>query len=116
MEKEELVENLMQTLKEKLDGMADSNKGLNKKINLCFEDIDTGYLVHIGEDGTVQQFDKKSLEEAKASPSDVAIYMTVDVIDGIMKKEINPMMALMQGKIRIEGDMSVATKIASVFM
>lgn len=114
MEKETLADTVMETLKEKLNSMADSNKGWNKKIQVCFSDINVAYLVHIGEDGTVIQFDKKPLEEAESA--DVAVHTTVDVLDGIMKRETNAMMAVMQGKIRIDGDMSVLTKLASAFM
>jgi putative sterol carrier protein len=115
MEKEELADTLMEKLRGKLDSMADSNKGWNKKIQISFKDIEKVYIIKLGEDGTVQQFDKKPLEE-KDESADATVYMTVDVIDGIIKKEINPMMAMMQGKVRIEGDMSVLTKLAPVFM
>jgi len=116
MEKEEFADNLMETLKEKLNSMADSNKGLNKKLQMCFTDIDKGYLFHVGEDGTVTQFDKPPLKEGKGEPADVTVYTTVDVIDSILKRELNPMMAMMQRKIKIEGDMGLLTKLASLFM
>lgn len=114
MEKEEEADSLMETFKEKLNDMADSNKGWTKKIQICFEDIKTAYIIQIGEDGTVAQFDKKPLEEKESA--DATVNTTVDTIQGIMKKEINPMMAVMRGKVRIEGDMGVVTKIASAFM
>jgi putative sterol carrier protein len=115
MEKEERADTLMEKLREKLDMLADSNKGWNKKIQISFDDIEKVYIIKLGEDGTVQQFDKRPLGE-KDESADATVYMTVDVIEGIMKKEINPMMAMMQGKVRIEGDMSVLTKLAPVFM
>jgi putative sterol carrier protein len=116
MENEELADTLMETAKGKLNEMADSNKGLNKKLQICFTDIDKGYLLHIGEDGTVDQFDKNPLTEGKGAPADVSVYTTVDVISKLIKKELNPMMAMMQGKIRIDGDMGLITKLASIFM
>jgi putative sterol carrier protein len=116
MEKEEYADKTMETIKEKLNGMADSNKGWNKKLQMCFTDINVGYLLQIGDDGTVSQFDKNPLKDGKGQPADVSIYATVDVMEGIMKKEINPMMAMMQQKISIDGDMSALTRLASVFM
>ncbi len=115
MEKEKVADTLMENLKEKLNSMANSNKGWNKKMQVCFSDINTGYLIHVGEDGTVKSFDKNPLKDGKGEPADATVYMTVDVIEGITKKEINPMMAMMQGKIRLEGDMGVITKLASIF-
>lgn len=111
MDKEEFADNLMETFKEKLNSMADSNKGWNKTLQLCLEDIKKAYIIAIGEEGTVDRFDKKSLDEKESA--DATIFTTVDTIDGILKKEINPMMAVMQGKVRIEGDMSSLTKLAS---
>jgi len=116
MEKEEFTDNLMETIKEKLNSIADSNKGLNKNLQMCFTDIDKGYLFHIGDEGTVDKSEKNPLKDGKGGPSDVSIYTTTDVIDALIKKEMNPMMAMMQGKIRIEGDMGLLTKLASIFM
>lgn len=115
MNKEEFADNLMETFIGKLNSMADSNKGWNKKIQLCLEDVETAYIIQIGDDGTVEHSDKKPLQE-KDESADATVYTTVDTIGGIFKKEINPMMAMMQRKIRIEGDMSVITKLASAFM
>ncbi len=115
MNKEELADNLMETFIGKLNSMADSNKGWNKKLQLCLEDIETVYIIQIGDDGTVEHSDKKPLQE-KDESADASVYTTVDAINGILKKEINPMMAVMQRKVRIEGDMSVITKLASAFM
>ncbi len=115
MEKEEFADNLMETLKQKLNSMANSNKGLNKELQMCFTDINTGYLLHVGEDGTVDRFNKNPLKEGKGKPADATVYTTVDVIDGLIKREVNPMMAMMQGKIRIEGDMGLIMKLASLF-
>lgn len=116
MEKEKLMDSHMETLKARLNSMAATNKGLNKMLQFCFTDIDTGYLLHVGNDGTVDQFNKNPLKDGKGQPADVTIYSTTDVVDSILKKEMNPMMAMMQGKIRIEGDMGLLTKLASLFM
>lgn len=114
MDKEERADSLMETFKEKLDDIAESNKGWTKTIQMCFTDIEKAYILGVGQDGTVQQFDKKPLEE-KSESADATVSMTVDVIDGILKKELNPMMAVMQGKIKIDGDMSVLTRLTPVF-
>ncbi|MGC1120371.1 MAG: SCP2 sterol-binding domain-containing protein [Candidatus Methanofastidiosia archaeon] len=114
MDKEEYADSLVERFKDRLNSMADSNKGWKKTLQLCLEDVGKAYIIKIGEDGTVYDTSKKPLLE-KESSADVSVYTTVDVIDGIMKKEINSMMAMMQGKIRIEGDMSALMKLASAF-
>ncbi|MBU6998179.1 MAG: SCP2 sterol-binding domain-containing protein [Theionarchaea archaeon] len=114
MDKEEYADSLMEKFKEKLNSMADSNKGQRKTFQLCLEDVEKAYLIKVGEDGTVEELNKKPLPE-KDDSADISVYTTVDVIDGIMKKELNAMMAMMQGKIRIEGDMSALMKLASAF-
>lgn len=113
MVEEERVDALVETFKQRLNGMADSNKGWTKKLQLCLEDIGKAYIMQIGEDGTVERSDKKPIAEKESA--DATVNTTFDVLDSIMKKETNPMMAVMQGKIRIEGDMSVLTRLASVF-
>ncbi|MGD2249846.1 MAG: SCP2 sterol-binding domain-containing protein [Candidatus Methanofastidiosia archaeon] len=113
MDKEERADSLMETFKEKLDNMAESNKGWTKTIQVAFTDIEKVYIMGVGEDGTVQKFEKKPLAEKESA--DATVTMTVDVIDGILKKELNPMMAVMQGKIKIDGDMSVLTRLQPVF-
>lgn len=115
MNKEELADNVMETFIGKLNSMADANKGWNKKIQLCLEDIEKAYIIQIGDDGTVEHSDKKPLQE-KDESADASVYTTVDTINGILKKEVNPMMAVMQRKVRIEGDMGVITKLSSAFM
>ena len=113
MEREELADTLAETFKERLNAMADSNRGWNKTLQLCLEDIEKVYIVKIV-DGEVENLDKKPMEEQDES-ADATVTTTVDTIDGLLKKEINPMMAMMRGKIKIKGDMGVLTRLASVF-
>lgn len=47
-------------------------------------------------------------EDAEA---DTVVITTVDTLDALRKGELNPMMAMMGGKIKIKGDMSLAMKL-----
>lgn len=114
MEKEMLADTLMETFKERLNALADINKGWNKKIQFCLDDINIGYVIQFKEDGTVGYVDKKSLEKGKVLPADVTVHLTVDVMDRIMKKEIHPVMALTQGLLRVEGELSALSRLLPV--
>ncbi|MBU7037839.1 MAG: SCP2 sterol-binding domain-containing protein [Theionarchaea archaeon] len=114
MDKEEYADSLLEKFKDRLNSMADSNKGWKKTLQLCLEDVDKAYIIRIGENGTVEEMSKRPLQE-KDDSADASVLTTLDVIDSIMKKELNAMMAMMQGKIRIEGDMSALMKLASAF-
>lgn len=115
MEKEEQADALIETFKEKLNAVANSNKGWNKKIQIVVDDISMGYLFQMGEDGTVANLDKYPVK-GKAEPADATVHMTVEVMEGILEKRVNPVMAMTQGLIRIEGDMGALTRLGPVFM
>lgn len=66
---------------------------------------DEGNIV-IGRDGTVTNDDIES---------DVTIGISAKDLGKLMTGDLNPMTALMFGKIKIEGDMAVAMKLQSLF-
>lgn len=48
-------------------------------------------------------------------PSDCSLVMTLSNFEKILNGDMNPMMAFMMGKMKIEGDKGVAMKLASLF-
>jgi len=46
--------------------------------------------------------------------ADCTITMSVEDLDKLRKGELNPMMAVMSGKIKIKGDMGLAMKLQSL--
>jgi putative sterol carrier protein len=46
--------------------------------------------------------------------ADCTIITTMDTLEGLRKGDVNPMMAVMTGKIKIKGDMSVAMQLQSL--
>ena len=46
--------------------------------------------------------------------SDCTITMSVENLQELVKGELNPMMAVMSGKIKIDGDMGLAMKLQSL--
>lgn len=47
--------------------------------------------------------------------ADCVITTSVDTLDGIRTGKVNPMMAVMTGKVKIKGDMSLAMKLQQLF-
>jgi putative sterol carrier protein len=59
---------------------------------------------------------KVELVEGAATPPNTTFKMKADVFLGIVNGKINPVAAFMQGKVRVQGDMSVAMRLQSFFM
>lgn len=68
--------------------------------------FDTGADGVIVIDGTAV-----STEDA---PADCTIKLSLDDLQDLVAGELNPTMAFMQGKLKIEGDMSVAMALSQV--
>ncbi|MFT4033446.1 MAG: SCP2 sterol-binding domain-containing protein [Siphonobacter sp.] len=66
---------------------------------------DQGNII-IDRDGTVTNDDREA---------DVTIGISAKDLSKLMTGDLNPMMAVMMGKIKIEGDMSLAMKLQSLF-
>lgn len=70
--------------------------------------LDQG-VIHIdfsGDSPSVTNEDKEA---------DCVITTSVDTLDGIRSGKVNPMMAVMTGKVKIKGDMSLAMKLQQLF-
>lgn len=105
------ADSLIQTLKENLNALSDINKGHKTAIQFSLTDINTQYVIHLKEDGTVTNIFKNAVEK---EPADVTVQLTVDIMESIMKKEIHPVMAMTQGLLTVEGDISVLTRLLPV--
>ena len=46
--------------------------------------------------------------------ADCTLITTMEVLDQLRKGELNPMMAVMGGKVKIKGDMGIAMKLQSL--
>jgi putative sterol carrier protein len=116
MEKEELADTMAETFREKLNALANANKGWNKKIQFCLDDINICYIFEFEEDGTVPHIGKKMIKKGKTESADATVHLTVDTMEGLLNKQINPVMAMTQGLLQIEGDISALTRLAPVLM
>lgn len=91
---------------EKVSKMAANNGGkVNAIINFRFDEG----IIHL--DDTVSPTVVSNENENAAC----TIKLSLDNFDKMMRGDLNPMMAFMTGKMKIEGDKSVAMKLASLF-
>lgn len=65
-----------------------------------------------GSDGVIV-IDGASISTTDA-PADCTIKLSLDDLESLVAGELNPTMAFMQGKLKIEGDMSVAMALSQV--
>ncbi len=79
---------------------------LNKKVK--FDLTDEG-IIHI--DATVVP-PKVTNEDLDA---DVTLILSADNFEGLLDGSLNPQMAFMMGKLKIEGQMGLALKLADIF-
>jgi putative sterol carrier protein len=82
------------------------NSGLNATIKFVFNN---GGIIFI---------DGKSIPNNVTnddSPADVTLKMSIETLNKLRRKEINPMMAAMVGQIKVEGNVMVAMKLDQIF-
>lgn len=68
--------------------------------------------------GKVVFIDAKSspnLVHHNDDPADVTLRLAIETVNQLYRGELNPMMAVMSGKIKIEGNAMVAMKLGQIF-
>ena len=79
------------------------NSGLGKTVKLDLIDQGTIYIDGASVPNTVTNEDK---------PADATVTMAWDDFIALSEGKLDPMMAFMQGKLKITGDMMIAQKLA----
>ena len=79
------------------------NSGLGKTVKLDFGDTGKIYIDGASSPNTVTNEDK---------PADATVSMAWDDFIALAEGRLDPMMAFMQGKLKITGDMMIAQKLA----
>jgi putative sterol carrier protein len=77
---------------------------LSMKLNLKGDGI-----IHVNSYGTENVVSNEDL------PADCTVTISPKNFQKLISGDLNPMMAVMTGKLKIEGDMSVAMKLQSLF-
>tara|TARA_R110002096_G_scaffold257381_1_gene450697 strand:+ start:27500 stop:27796 length:297 start_codon:yes stop_codon:yes gene_type:complete len=79
---------------------------LNKKVK--FDLTDEG-IIHVDATSTPPVVTNEDLD------ADVTFVLSMENFEGMMDGSLNPQMAFMMGKLKIEGDMGLALKLADIF-
>lgn len=96
----------LQEATDKVNKMAETHAGkFGSKINFQFDEG----VIHL--DDSVSP--AVVLNEAKDVPCTIKI--SLDNFDKMLSGDLNPMMAFMMGKMKIDGDKGVAMKLAGLF-
>lgn len=95
------IEEIFATLSQKVSTL----QPFGKKIKFSID----GNIIYI--DGTANPPSVTNTD----SPSDVTISATLDDFVKVMNKQINPQMAMMTGKIKLQGDMMAAMALQKIF-
>jgi putative sterol carrier protein len=98
--------------------------------DLTIEEFTTGMRERMGENsgldatikfvfngGGVIYLDGKSIPNQVTNddkPADVVVKLSVETLNKLRRKEINPMMAVMIGQIKVEGNVTAAMKLEKV--
>ena len=88
---------------EKMQNMADS-----APIGATMKFVMGSKIFHIDGTGAKNEFSQED------KPADCTVSMSEDAFEKLIDGSLNPMMAVMTGKIKITGDMSVAMKLQSL--
>ena len=92
------------TITEKINAQAKNNAPLGATLKFAIDD-QCIYLDGTGDENVVNNEDKDA---------DCMILTTIETFQKLLAGDINPMMAVMTGKIKIKGDMSIAMKLKSL--
>ncbi len=91
---------------EKIKSMASNHQGkFGAKANFQFDEG----IIHL--DDTTDP----TTVATEELPADCTFRMSLDNLEKIMSGDLNPMMAFMTGKLKIDGDKGVAMKLSSLF-
>ncbi|QBX37561.1 SCP2 sterol-binding domain-containing protein [Brevundimonas sp. S30B] len=88
---------------DKIRAAVGDNSGLGKTVKLDFGDDGKIYIDGSSVPNTVTNEDK---------PADATVSMKWDDFIALSQGQLDPMMAFMQGKLKIAGDMMIAQKLA----
>jgi len=92
---------------QKVKSLADTHAGkFGSKVNFVFKDEGVIFL-----DDTVSP----SVVQNDQQDAPCGIKISLDNFEKLIKGDMNPMMAFMTGKMKVDGDKGVAMKLASLF-
>ena len=94
----------LQTITEQFQAQANKAPAMEKTLKFVFDE-GVVFLDMTGDTPSVTNDDREA---------DCTIITSTQTLDALRKGELNPMMAVMSGKVKIKGDMGVAMKLQSL--
>jgi len=94
----------LQTITEQFQAQANKAPAMEKTLKFVFDE-GVVFLDMTGDTPSVTNEDREA---------DCTIITSIETLDALRKGELNPMMAVMSGKVKIKGDMGVAMKLQSL--
>ncbi|MFN4092784.1 MAG: SCP2 sterol-binding domain-containing protein [Brevundimonas sp.] len=88
---------------DKIRGALGDNSGLGKTVKIDLGDVGKIFIDGASSPNSVTNEDK---------PADATVSITWDDFIALSQGQLDPMMAFMQGKLKIAGDMMIAQKLA----
>lgn len=88
---------------DKIRGALGDNSGLGKTVKIDLGDVGKIYIDGASSPNSVTNEDK---------PADATVSISWDDFIALSTGQLDPMMAFMQGKLKIAGDMMIAQKLA----
>ncbi len=113
-DKKREADEIMEKIEKRLNEKKESTKDWGKTLHLIFTDIDTGYRLRFTMDGTCT-VEKEERSKMKATDAEATVSTSVDTLKGIMEGTSSPILAMMGGKIKIDGDMGALLKLMPAF-
>jgi len=90
------------TITQKITAAVGENSGLGKIVKLDF-----------GDDGKIliNAANVPNVVSNEDGPADTTVVVSIDNLKALAQGQLDPMMAFMQGKLKIIGDMGIAQKL-----
>ena len=101
------AQQVLQTLSESAD--AEKLKGMDATILFDVSGEDGGQWTVTIDNGQVD------VEEGTTESPTITVEATAQDLKALIKGELNPMAAFMQGKLKVKGDMSMAMQLQKLF-
>ena len=95
----------LESITTELQSALSNAPSLGKTLKFAFDEG----VVHVDLNGDQPIFSNEDKE------ADVTIITNPETLKGMRNGSVNPMMAMMTGKLKIKGDMGVAMKLQSLF-
>ena len=97
---------MLDTILEQIKERAGSASALGKTLKFDFGDEGKVFIDGTGDANEVS---------AEDNDADCTIALSTENMKGLMSGDLNPMMAFMSGKLKVDGDMSIAMKLQKLF-